>query len=99
MAYLKPYCATKYIVPTGPIRLFCLFSTNISFLTELYSPIVKINQEPIEKVAKMLRKHKHLILNWFKADGRLSSGTVEGFNLKAKLTMRKAYSFAINPSL
>ena len=34
-----------------------------------------------------------LILNWFKARGRLSSGTVEGLNLKAKLTMRKAYGF------
>ena len=54
-----------------------------------YSPIVKINLS----VAKMLRKHKHLILNWFKADGRLSSGTVEGLNLKAKLTMRKAYGY------
>ena len=37
----------------------------------------------------MLLKHKHLIFNWFKADGRLSSGTVEGLNLKAKLPMRK----------
>ena len=47
----------------------------------------------MKKVAKMLRSHKQLILNWFKAQGRLSSGTVEGFNLKAKLTMRKAYGF------
>ena len=47
----------------------------------------------MKKVAKMLRNHKQLILNWFKADGRLSSGTVEGFNLKAKLTMRKAYGY------
>ncbi len=59
----------------------------------LYSPIVKINLEPMKKVAKMLRKHKHLILNWFKADGRLSSGTVEWLNLKAKLTMGKAYRY------
>ena len=56
----------------------------------LYSPIVKINLEHIKKVAKMLRKHKHLILNWFKADGRLSSGTVEWLNLNAKVTMGKA---------
>ncbi|HJW85389.1 MAG TPA: hypothetical protein VJ440_02010 [Candidatus Brocadiaceae bacterium] len=41
-----------------------------------YSPIVKINLEHIKKVAKMLHKHKHLILNRFKADGRLSSGAL-----------------------
>jgi transposase len=49
--------------------------------------------EPMKKVAKMLRNHKPLILNWFKAKGGLSCGAVEGMNLKAKLTMRKAYGF------
>lgn len=48
---------------------------------------------PMKKVAKMLRSHKALILNWFRAGGELSSGAIEGFNLKAKLTMRKAYGF------
>ena len=32
-------------------------------------------------------------MNWFKAKGMLSSGVVEGFNDKAKLTMRKSYGF------
>ena len=49
--------------------------------------------EPMKHVAKMLRRHKDLILNWFAAEGQLSSGAVEGLNLKAKLTMRKAYGF------
>ncbi len=49
--------------------------------------------EPMKKVARTLRKHSDLLLNWFRADGQLSSGTVEGFNNKAKLTMRKAYGF------
>ncbi len=47
----------------------------------------------MKKVAKMLDRHKALILYWFKAKGELSSGVVEGMNLKAKLTMRKAYGF------
>ena len=47
--------------------------------------------EPMKHVAKMLRRHKELILHWFAAEGQLSSGAVEGLNLKAKLTMRKAY--------
>ncbi|MCX7122429.1 MAG: transposase [Gammaproteobacteria bacterium] len=51
------------------------------------------NLEPMKKVAKMLRSHKVLILNWFRAKGTLSSGPVEGLNTKAKLTIRKAYGF------
>jgi len=47
----------------------------------------------MKKIAKQIRKHRSLILNWFEAKGQLSSGTVEGFNNKAKLTMRKAYGF------
>jgi len=49
--------------------------------------------EPMKKVARMLRNHKELILNWFRADGKISNGAVEGLNLKAKLAMRKAYGF------
>ena len=47
----------------------------------------------IKKVAKRLRKHQALLLNYFSFKERLSNGIVEGFNLKAKLTMRKSYGF------
>ena len=43
--------------------------------------------EPMKKVARMLRNHRPLLMNWFKAKGELSSGVVEGFNNKAKLTV------------
>lgn len=56
----------------------------------------KIN--PMKQKARMLRNHKPLILNWFKAKGELSSGIVEGLNLKAKLTARKSYGFR-NPEI
>jgi transposase len=49
--------------------------------------------EPMKKIAKMLRSHRELILNYFKARGLISNGIVEGFNNKAKLTMRKSYGF------
>lgn len=49
--------------------------------------------EPIKKQARSIRKHKQLILNWFRAKKLFNSGIVEGFNCKAKLTMRKAYGF------
>jgi transposase len=48
---------------------------------------------PMKKVARMLRGHRALLLNWFRAKGQLSSGSVEGFNTKAKLTTRKAFGF------
>ena len=63
------------------------------FLDNWVTRTLQTDLEPMKKVARMLRKHKPLILNWFKANGQLSSGAVEGLNLKAKLTMRKAYGF------
>jgi len=47
----------------------------------------------MKKVARVLCKHQELVLNWFRAKGAVSGGMEEGFNLKAKLTMRKAYGF------
>ncbi|NOG82279.1 MAG: ISL3 family transposase [Planctomycetes bacterium] len=47
----------------------------------------------MKKVAKRLRKHQELLLNYFSVKERLSNGVVEGFNLKAKLTMRRSFGF------
>jgi transposase len=49
--------------------------------------------EPTKKVARSLREHEDLLMNWFKARGEISAGAVEGLNLKAKLSMRKAFGF------
>jgi len=68
------------------------------FLSNWCTRAMRSKLEPVKKVAKMLRKHEPLILNWFKAKGELSSGIVEGFNTKAKLTTRKSYGFK-NPEL
>ena len=38
--------------------------------------------EPMKRVARMLRAHEPLLLNWFRAKGELSSGPVEGLNNK-----------------
>ena len=48
---------------------------------------------PMKKVAKMLRNHRALLLNWFRVKDRINLGAVEGFNNKAKLTTKKAYGF------
>jgi transposase len=42
----------------------------------------------MKKIAKMLRQHRSLLLNWFKAKKQFSSGIVAGFNNKAKLTTK-----------
>jgi transposase len=49
--------------------------------------------EPMKKVARMLRSHRELLLNWFRARKTISSGVIEGLNNKLKLNTRKAYGF------
>jgi transposase len=63
------------------------------FLREWCAQAMRSRLEPMKKVARMLRSHEGLLLNWFGAQGTVSSGTVEGLNYNAKLTMRKAYGF------
>ncbi len=63
------------------------------FLDEWCSRTMRSRLEPMKRVARMLREHRPLILNWFRARGTISAGVVEGFNNKAKLTTKKAYGF------
>ena len=63
------------------------------FLREWCTKALRSRIEPMKKVARMLRSHAGLLLNWFRAKGTMSSGSVEGLNYNAKLTMRKAYGF------
>ena len=48
---------------------------------------------PMKEMARTIRNKRDLILNWFRAEGKLSSGTVEGFNNRLKLITRKSYGF------
>jgi transposase len=63
------------------------------FLDTWCTKTMRSKIEPMKKVARMLRRHRPLLLNWFRAKGQLSSAVVEGFNNKAKLTTRKAFGF------
>lgn len=63
------------------------------FLDKWCTKTMRSQIEPMKKVARMLRNHRPLLMNWFRAKGLYSSGIVEGFNNKAKLTTRKAYGF------
>lgn len=61
------------------------------FLDEWCAKTLRSQLDPMERMTRMLRHHRELILNWCRAQGQLSSGVVEGFNPQAKLTTRKAF--------
>jgi transposase len=63
------------------------------FLDEWCARTIRTRLELMKRVARMLRAHRTLILNWFRARGTISAGVVEGFNNKAKLTTKEAYGF------
>jgi transposase len=63
------------------------------FLDEWCCQVMRSRIEPMKKIARPLRSRRALILNYFRARKRLSSGAVEGLNNKAKLAMRKSYGF------
>jgi len=48
---------------------------------------------PMKKFVKTVRKHKALMMNWFRAKKVYSSGSVEGLNRKINLVTRKAYGY------
>jgi transposase len=47
----------------------------------------------MKKVARMLRAHEGLLMNWFRARGEISSGAVEGLNNKLRVVTRRSYGF------
>ena len=64
-----------------------------NFIDRWTTQVMRSKIEPLKREAKTIRKHKELILNWFRAKKSFSSGIVEGLNNKVKLTMRKSYGF------
>ncbi|MGI9283568.1 MAG: ISL3 family transposase [Endozoicomonas sp.] len=56
------------------------------YLDRWCARVMRSKIEPMKKVAKTVRRHKPLILNWFRAKKAYSSGIVEGLNTKIKLT-------------
>jgi transposase len=63
------------------------------FLRQWCSRTMRSKLEPMKKIARTLREHEPLLMNWFEAHGQISSGIVEGLNNKAKVTMRESYGF------
>ena len=69
------------------------------FLDRWCNSAMKSRIDPMKDIAKMLRSHRELILNWFRAKKRFNSGIVEGLNLKWNLTVRKSFGFRTSEAL
>jgi transposase len=55
---------------------------------------MKSRLEPMKKIARMLRRYKPEILNYFRARKQISQGCVEGLNNKVKSVIKKSYGFS-----
>jgi transposase len=64
-----------------------------AFLDCWCSRAMRSRLEPMRRVARMLRAHEELILNWFRAKGEISTGVVEGLNNKIRVVTRRSYGF------
>lgn len=73
----------SFVLPTRAAR----------FLDTWCHDAMRSRIEPIKKMARQFRRHRELILNYFRARKAYSSGVVEGLNNKAKLTTRIHYGF------
>jgi transposase len=63
------------------------------FLEEWCTRAMRSRIRPMQKVARTLKKHQALLINWFKAEGEYSCGIVEGLNNKCKTSIKIAYGY------
>jgi transposase len=69
------------------------------FLDRWCKKTMRSRIEPMKQIARSLREHRPLILNWFKARNQISLGAVEGLNNKVKVVTRKSYGFRTYPAI
>jgi len=64
------------------------------FMDRWCTKVMRSQLEPMKKIARSLRSHRALILNWFKAREQwVSLGATEGSNNKLKVITRRAFGF------
>lgn len=63
------------------------------FLDAWCKRVMRSRLAPLKAVARSLRRHRELILNWFRAKKQISQAVVEAMNGNAKLALRKARGF------
>ena len=68
------------------------------FLDEWCRQTMRSRIEPMKKIARSLRNHRELILNYFRAQKLLSSGVVEGLKQQGQSNDEKILRFSHLPS-
>lgn len=63
------------------------------FLDQWCARAMRSRLDPMKKFAKSMRRHRELLLNWFRAKKEISSGCVEGLNTNVKFALRKARGY------
>ena len=63
----------------------------MAFLDAWVTRALRSRLEPMKRVARMLRSHRELLGNYFRAKKLYSSGVVEGMNLKCDMVKRRSY--------
>ena len=62
------------------------------FLDGWCARVARSRLEPLKRVARTLRAHRHLLLNYFEAKKEFSNSIVEGLNNKLKYTDTEAFA-------
>ena len=63
------------------------------FLDRWCTRVMRSRIEPMKDIARSMRAHRPLLMNWFKARLQISLGAVEGLNNKLKVVTRTSYGF------
>ena len=95
LARTKLATARAWILKENFQHFWCYRSVTWAgdFLKVWTEQALRSRLEPMRKVARMLRSHEALLMNWFRAKGELSSGAVEGLNNKIRVVTRRSYGF------
>ncbi len=59
------------------------------FLDQWCRQVMRSGVEPMKKIARSMRDHRELILNYFRAQSCFPAASSRGLNNKAKVTMRE----------
>jgi transposase len=62
-----------------------------AFLEVWTSAALRSRLEPIQKVARMLRSHEDLLLNYFRAKRQFTNAVTEGLNHKVRVSLARSY--------
>ncbi len=62
-----------------------------AYLQEWTARAMRTRLEPMKKVARMLRRHEDLLLNYFRAKRQYNSAMVEGMNHKARVSLARSF--------